>query len=415
MIKSKFLRKSVAAILGVALLFSSSIPIAAEEEINLSFTSRDIYLNGFLTKNYELDYPLVTKDDRIYVPLTEEMGQALGFSALVDTDRKLIQLLKTDALEQPVRNSDLACNLENQKGIVRYDFVVAAVTEYNTEDVSALSSKWRQIISPIVWSLSGFVRIATNGLIEPTLTTEVFMLKDHEILFVDEVAYIPLAAFCASKMFAWDAYYETLTGLYISSQKDIAAKSYYSENNASYIEGRASYIRSVRPELSLYDSYYYEYIFRHEADVYDVDQDLLMAVSRTECTFQHSIVSPAGAVGMMQIMPRTAIAYGISEEQLKDPHINIEFGTRYIRDRLWIYEGDVIKALSAYNQGIVKVSGGDYKTGYAKKCIYNKGVIDAWITKGNYSAFFESRTLPDVDPKDQVQASTGSKQAELYR
>jgi len=415
MIKNTLLRRAIATTLGVALLIFSYIPIAAEEEINLSFIPRDIYLNGILTKNYELNYPFVTKNDRTYVPLTQEMGQALGFEVLVDTDKKLIQLIKTPPVEQVIKNGDLACNLQDQKGLVRYDFVVAAVTDYNTEEVDALSSKWRQIISPIVWSLSSFVRIATNGIVEPTLKTEVFHLKDHEILFVDDIAYIPLSAFCESKMFGWDAYYEMVTGLYISSQEDIPAESYYSENNASYIEGRASYIRNVRPELSLYDSYYYEYLFRHEADVYDVDQELLMAVSRTESSFQRYITSRVGAVGMMQIMPRTAIAYGITEKQLEDPHVNIEFGTRYVRDRLWIYDGDVIKALSAYNQGIIKVSAGNHKTGYAEKCVDTQGVIEAWITNRGYKTSFESKVFPTGYEPSEEEDSTDIVQEERYR
>lgn len=413
MIENKLLRKGTATIVAVALLFFSYIPIAAEE-INLSFIPKDIYLNGILTKNYELNYPLVAKSDRTYVPLTKEMGQALGFEAFVDADQKLIQLVKTEPEEQQIRNGDLACNLENQQGVVRYDFVVASVTEYNTEDVQALSSKWRQIISPVVWSLSSFVTEITNGVVEPTLTTEVFMLKDHEILFVDDVAYIPLSAFCESKMFGWDAYYDLVTGLYISSSEEIEAKSYYSENNASYIEGRASYIRSIRPELSLYDSYYYEYIFRHEADVYDVDQELLMAVSRTESSFQRYITSRVGAVGMMQIMPKTAIAYGITEKQLEDPHINVEFGTRYVRDRLWIYDGDIIKALSAYNQGTKKVNSGSYRTGYAEKCVYNEEILDTWIASQGFSSSFENRVFPPGYEPDAPEEPDDIVQDEAY-
>lgn len=413
MIESKLLRKSVATIVVVAMFLLSSIPIAAEE-INLSFIAKDIYLNGILTKNYELNYPLVTKSDKTYVPLTEEMGRALGFEAFVDLDRKLIQLTKTIPVEEQIRNGDLACNLENQKGVVRYDFVVASVTEHNTEDVQDLSSKWRQIISPVVWSLASFVTEVTNGVVEPTLTTEVFMLKDHEILFVGDVAYIPLSAFCESKMFAWDAYYDLVTGLYISSFEQISAKSYYSENNASFIEGRASYIRSIRPEISLYDSYYYEYIFRHEADVYDVDQELIMAVSRTESSFQRYIASRMGAVGMMQIMPKTAIAYGITEKQLLDPHVNVEFGTRYVRDRLWIYSGDIIKALSAYNQGTKKVNSGTYKTGYAEKCVYNEDILDAWIVNQGYSSSFEQRIYPPGYESYASEDSDGTDQDETY-
>jgi hypothetical protein len=414
MTKSKLLRKSVATIIVVAVLLLSFIPIAAEEEVSLPFMSKDIYLNGVLINNYELNYPLVTRDGRTYLPLTEDLGSALGFQVLIDKEQQLIQLVKIDASYGFIKNSDLACNLQDQIGLFKYDYVVAAVDEFNTKEAQVLSRKWRQIISPVIWSLAGLVRTITNETVDPTPGTEVFMLQEDEILFVNDVPYIPLSAFRDSRMFEWNAFYDEVTGLYISTDSKVPAESYYSENNASYIQGRASYIRGVRPELSVTDSYYYEYIFRHEAQVYDVDQELLMAISRTESSFQTHIRSASGAVGMMQIMPKTAIAYQITELQLEDPHINVEFGTRYVRDRLWMFDGDIIKALAAYNQGVKAVRSGVYRTGYAEKCVYNEGVIKSWLTQRGYSHTFHAKLVSDSLPVADAGAE-GESGLQIYR
>lgn len=396
MTKGKLIRKSVATMIVVAVLLLSCIPIVAKEEVDLSFLKKDIYLNGVLVNNYELTYPVVIREGETYLPLTADMGKALGFQVLMNQDQRLIQLLKTEPSYGAVKNGELACNLQNQEGLIMYNYVMAAVREFDSEDAAALSQKWKQTINPVVWSLNGLINAVTNATVESTEGAEVFLLEEDEILLVGEVLYAPLSAFRNSELFGWDAYYDDLTGLYISTDSNVPAQSYYSENNASYIEGRASYIRSIRPELSISDSYYYEYIFRHEADVYQTDQELLMALSRTECSFQTHITSASGAVGMMQIMPQTAIAYQITALQLEDPHINVEFGTRYIRDRIWIFDGDLIKAFAAYNQGIKTVSAGVYKTGFAEKCIKNQGVIDAWITKGGYSNTFQTSSVSDA-------------------
>lgn len=396
MFHNKLLRRSLALTTALAVWLFSYIPIAAEEEAHLSFIARDIYINGILVNNYELVQPFVIRQGSTYVPLTPALGAALGFQMRLDKEQRLIQLRPVAPSGQTVKEADLGCNLENQTGLPGYDYVVAAVEEFDHTEAAALSAKWRQIVDPVIWSLSGLLEAVANQTAAFTPATEFFSLGETEILFVGEVPYLPLSAFRNSAMFGWDAHYDAVTGLYISTDAAIPAKSYYSATNASYIEGRAAYIRGVRPELSVSESYYYEYLFRHEANVYDVDQDLLMAVSRTESSFQAGIVATFGSIGMMQIMPRTARAYGISVEQLKDPHINVEFGAMYVRDRLWIFKGDVIKALSAYNQGVVIVSSGEYKTGYAEKCIYNRGVLEGWLSNRGYSHAFETRLAADA-------------------
>ena len=76
------------------------------------------------------------------------------------------------------------------------------------------------------------------------------------------------------------------------------------------------------------------------------------SVARVESAFRPDAVSAKGAIGVMQLMPGTARALGA------DPHDmgqNIEAGARLLRELLLKYDGDVVKALAAYNAGSAAV------------------------------------------------------------
>jgi soluble lytic murein transglycosylase-like protein len=72
------------------------------------------------------------------------------------------------------------------------------------------------------------------------------------------------------------------------------------------------------------------------------------SVAKTESGFDAAAISPKGAVGVMQLMPATAKALGADAS---DPEQNIEAGARLLRELLIKYNGDVVKALAAYNAG----------------------------------------------------------------
>jgi soluble lytic murein transglycosylase-like protein len=72
------------------------------------------------------------------------------------------------------------------------------------------------------------------------------------------------------------------------------------------------------------------------------------SVAKTESAFDPAAVSPKGAIGVMQLMPATAKALGADPT---DPAQNIEAGARLLRELLLKYNGDVVKALAAYNAG----------------------------------------------------------------
>ena len=85
------------------------------------------------------------------------------------------------------------------------------------------------------------------------------------------------------------------------------------------------------------------------AQKHGVDSKLAMAVAQTESNFTADAVSPAGAVGIMQLMPDTAKMLGVRNSF--DPRENIDAGVRYLKQLLGMFNGDVVKAIAAYNAG----------------------------------------------------------------
>jgi soluble lytic murein transglycosylase-like protein len=84
------------------------------------------------------------------------------------------------------------------------------------------------------------------------------------------------------------------------------------------------------------------------ADKYGLPRWLVRSVMRAESGFQPRVVSPKGAIGLMQLMPGTARTLGADP---KDPAQNADAGARYLRDLLQMYDGALWHALAAYNAG----------------------------------------------------------------
>jgi soluble lytic murein transglycosylase-like protein len=84
------------------------------------------------------------------------------------------------------------------------------------------------------------------------------------------------------------------------------------------------------------------------ADKYGLPHWLVRSVMRAESGFQPQVVSPKGAIGLMQLMPGTARTLGADP---KDPAQNADAGARYLRDLLQLYDGALWHALAAYNAG----------------------------------------------------------------
>jgi soluble lytic murein transglycosylase len=102
---------------------------------------------------------------------------------------------------------------------------------------------------------------------------------------------------------------------------------------------------------------FYADVIKRESGIREVDPFLVSSVIRQESIFNPSIVSPAGAVGLMQIMPYTGkeIAKWLNEsyaiDSLYQPTTNIRWGTRYLRELLDQFDGNLVLVLGGYNGG----------------------------------------------------------------
>ena len=81
---------------------------------------------------------------------------------------------------------------------------------------------------------------------------------------------------------------------------------------------------------------------------FDLSPGLIEALVWQESRWRANAVSPVGARGLAQLMPATARDLGVNPD---DPFANLEGGARYLREQLDRFDGDLEKALAAYNAG----------------------------------------------------------------
>lgn len=114
----------------------------------------------------------------------------------------------------------------------------------------------------------------------------------------------------------------------------------------------SSVLDSVQQSTSL------DAMFQKASQTYGVPLNLLKAVAKAESDFDPTVVSTAGAQGIMQLMPGTAKSLGVSDPF--DAEQNIMGGAKYLGQLLRKYEGDETLAVAAYNAGTgnVKKYGG---------------------------------------------------------
>ena len=116
----------------------------------------------------------------------------------------------------------------------------------------------------------------------------------------------------------------------------------------------------------LYKKEYSEYVSKYSQE-YGVEEDLVYAIIKAESNFESDAVSNKNAQGLMQLMYSTAEEVAekngieLTEENILDPEININIGTKYISELLEKYECMEV-ALAAYNAG--------------------SGNVDKWIKDG---------------------------------
>lgn len=100
---------------------------------------------------------------------------------------------------------------------------------------------------------------------------------------------------------------------------------------------------------SRFDAY-----IREASALYQLPESFIRAVMRVESDFDPNVISSAGAMGLMQLMPATANRMGVRDPY--DPRQNILGGTRYLRVLANMFNGDLVLTVAAYNAGEGAVS-----------------------------------------------------------
>ena len=93
-----------------------------------------------------------------------------------------------------------------------------------------------------------------------------------------------------------------------------------------------------------------------------------------ESGYDPAAISKKGAMGLMQLMPATAVAMGV--EDFFDPEHNVNAGVKYLKKLLDQFDGDLLLAVAAYNAGSMKVRKYQGIPPYKATRIYVKKVFE---------------------------------------
>jgi soluble lytic murein transglycosylase len=161
------------------------------------------------------------------------------------------------------------------------------------------------------------------------------------------------------------------------------------------------YLILILPLLLVGSLYYlcplkYQNEVQDASDKFKVDKKLIFAIIKIESNFEKDAISSKGAIGLMQVMPSTADWIIKKNDKLPEeydlfnPAQNIEVGVMYLRYLLDKYDGDVQKALIAYNAGPTRLKDGSWENIEETKNYLRKYSI---VSRGYSMVFLIRRVL----------------------
>ncbi len=315
------------------------------------FFVKDININNTKIVNYHLNNPFFIYRDAAYVPVSESIGNILGFGYRVSREDPHIFIEK----KEPTRKQ-----LEELR-VKRGDESITVTERYDVKVFHGI---------PEVLDSKGLDEMSLGIL--PALQGD------------DGVLYLPIRAFMNDSIFEWDVYSDPNYGLCISTLEGVTALSLWSEKESKYNQGLAEYILSRNPKIRPSVAQEYAFYFKNAAMTNGIGVEWVMALAQCESGYRKDVVSRAGATGMMQIMQATGRGYGLSKSDLLDAKKNIDFGARYYAQTLKAYKGDHIRALSAYQMGIARENRGGYKPVYANTIMAAHNNINKYLKNNGY-------------------------------
>lgn len=166
--------------------------------------------------------------------------------------------------------------------------------------------------------------------------------------------------------------FNTLSGVKFDKKPDIDFQAILNSNIVKTENAEMKVMQDFKPTQSRAEI---ENLIEKYAQKNNLDKDFVKAVIKQESGFNAKATSHCGAMGLMQLMPQTAMSLGV--ENAYDVEQNIMGGTKYLSNLLNQYNGDKTLALAAYNAGpgAVKRYGGippyQETQNYVKRVIAN--------------------------------------------
>ena len=367
-------KKLISVWLVLTILLCSSISIFAEETVTGTFFLRDIRINGTQLRNYELNQPFFLHDGVTYVPMSKGIQDAMGLQCEMDWESRTLKILKTDIVMGPVKDADLASDMNDVQATIVEDVEVITYTP--------------EISHQVIYAQKHLAELEevqkSEEIKAPVLVAHNLDLEGLPIMVSEDTLYLPLKALTDDPNLGISIYYESYSGVYISTDHFVDAKDFWDEEASNYNKGLVSYIMVCNKNLSVAQAQELVSMFQHEAKIYGLDEKLLMAIAHKESTFNVNLGRSGKAQGLMQIMPKTAAGFGVEEWQLYDPHVSVKLACTLMTGHLKAYDNNMVIALSAYNQGSGRVNRGNYTTTYANKILDQKAKIEAYLVNNGF-------------------------------
>ena len=369
-------KKLISVWLSLTILIFSSISIYAGEVIQGEFFLKNIVINGENIVNYKLSNPVLFHENRVYIPMDTEMGSILGFEAEVDNESRTLKILKTEPTQKNLDETWVKNNLEDVQVTPDYGYEVTAYTAAQKKDACLTEEQANAAASDrhrVLWGLDSIRKINCAEI----------DLKGQPVLVRNEIVYVPLNAIVSNETLGWSSYYDNYAGVYISTDDEIDAASYFDVSESNYYKGLMTHILNRNPKLARSTAYEMVKYFEAYGQIYGIDLGLLMAMAECESNFTPNIVNRYNCCGLLQIKVSTGNSFGYSKAQLLQVKPNIQMGATYLAQNIETFNGDVLKGLCGYGSGTYAVIKGNYSTGYAKKVLSRQDYIESFAASYN--------------------------------
>ncbi|BEP29785.1 lytic transglycosylase domain-containing protein [Helicovermis profundi] len=305
--------KKLVVIMLVLLSFIYNHTVFAENSSDFKVKSSGIsfYIDDNLVNNNNLDFPLVSYKNIIYLPLSYNSSKSFGLSLKWNNEKKTLSLDSSNVIDI----KKFSCN----------NILDIRKSKFNVE-----------------------------------IKDEKINSNDYPNLLINNLIYIPLI-YDNIKKFGWTSSWDNVYGLkiYTKNYEKLDKKIIKDDSKEKEIE----FMRKINKNLS-YDEAknILELIYKANND-YGIDVHWIMSMMWLESNYDKDCVYK-NAVGLMQMLIATARTMDITKEELHNPAISIDSGVKYLKNDLEHYKGNLDLATLAYNQGSVRVDKGTYKTWY---------------------------------------------------